>query len=44
MNIYNKINVLLSTLCYMLRRLLLRLQGEPYLRLETTFTLSTDLK
>jgi len=44
MHIYDKIHVLLSTLYYMFRRLLLRLQGELYLMLKTTFTLSTDLK
>jgi len=40
MHIYSEIKVLLSTLCYMFRRLLLRL----HLMLETAFTLSTDLK
>ena len=35
MHIYNKINVLLSTLCYMFRRLLRHLQGKGDRMLKT---------
>ena len=39
MHTYNNIHVLLSTLCYMFRRLLRYLQGELYRVLKTTVTL-----
>jgi len=39
MHIYNQLHVLLSTLSYMLRRLLRNLQGEFYRMLKTVVTL-----
>ena len=39
MHIYNKTHVLLSTLCYMFRRLLLHIEEELYRMLKTFVTL-----